>query len=74
MNKARRLGLALLAIGSAALAHAADYETTTAAVNALSGAAASTTTNYLGWTTLGVGAVLVGTAVWAVRKGIALRK
>jgi len=54
--------------------HAADYATPSAAVTALEDAAASTTTNYLGWTTLGVGAVLVGTAVWAVRKGIALRK
>jgi len=63
-----------LAVAGATLAMAADYATPAAAVTALSDAAADTTTNYLGWTTLGVGAVLVGTAVWAVRKGIALRK
>jgi len=63
-----------LAVAGATLAMAADYATPALAVEALEDAAAATTTNYLGWTTLGVGAVLVGTAVWAVRKGIALRK
>lgn len=72
MNK--NIKMLVLAGLSGVAAFAADYATPAAAVTALEGAAASTTSNYLGWVTLGVGAILIGTAVWAVRKGISLRK
>lgn len=43
-------------------------------VTLLEGGAASTTTSYVAYAALGAGVVLVGLAVWAVRKGISLRK
>jgi len=73
-KSARNVVAVGLAVTGAALAHAADYTTPALAVDAINGAAASTTTAYLGWVTLGVGTLLVGTAVWALRKGIALKK
>jgi len=77
MNTKRNLlGLVMLALFAmfASIGVAADYATVTAAVAALDGAAATTTTSYLSWVTLGVGAILVGVAVWAIRKGLSLRK
>jgi len=75
MKNARRLviGSALLVITSAvALAQAPT--TPDGVVTLLEAGAASTTTSYVGYAALGAGAVLVGLAVWAVRKGISLRK
>jgi len=70
----RKVVAAGLAVTGAVLAHAADYASPAAAVTAIDGAAATTTTAYLAWVTLGVGTLLVGAAVWAFRKGIALKK
>jgi len=73
-NTARKVAFVAVAGASGVIVHAADYATPAAAVLAIDGAAATTTTAYLGWVTLGVGTLLVGAAVWAFRKGIALKK
>lgn len=63
---------ALVGLPSLALAQAPT--TPAGVVTLLEGAAASTTTSYVGYAALAAGATLVGLAVWALRKGISLRK
>lgn len=75
MKNVRRFALigATLVLGAVA-AHAQAPTTPDGVVTLLEGGAASTTTSYVGYAALAAGATLVGLAVWALRKGISLRK